>query len=75
VDAALGRQIVITTENSNSAVIWNPWIEKSTTMSDFPADGYLTMVCVETCNAMEDTRVIAPGASHALKAAYSIQPL
>ncbi len=75
VDAGLKREIVITTENSNSAVIWNPWIDKSTTMADFPADGYLTMVCVETCNAMEDTRTIAPGASHTLTSIYTVNPL
>jgi len=74
-DASMNRAIEITTANSNSAVIWNPWIEKSTTMSDYPADGYLTMICVETCNAVDDVRTIQPGASHTLKATYSVKAL
>lgn len=72
VDDSFKRSIKITTANSNSAVVWNPWIEKSLTMSDYQNDGYLTMICVETCNCMEDSRTIQPGASHTLKATYTI---
>lgn len=35
--------------NLSDSVIWNPWKEKAKAMSDFaPADGYKTLVCVES---------------------------
>ena len=49
--------------NSNSSVVWNPWIAKSAKMADFPNDGYKTMICVETAHANEDARTVAPGES------------
>ncbi len=60
-DAVFGRTIVIEKSGSQSAVVWNPWIAKSQRMSDFPNDGYKTMVCVETANAMDNAFELAPG--------------
>lgn len=35
-------------DNLSDTVVWNPWIQKSKSMSDFqPKDGYKTMLCVE----------------------------
>ena len=73
-DAATGRIIAIANEGSNSAVTWNPWIAKSIKMSsDFPPEGYRTMVCVETTNALDDARTIEAGKSHSLKTTYTIK--
>lgn len=58
-------------EGSNSVVVWNPWIEKSKQMADMTDNGYKTMVCIETCNAMNDSRVVQPNATHVLKAILS----
>ena len=55
-------------EGSNSLVVWNPWIEKSKQMSDMTEDGYRTMVCLETSNAREDSRILKPNESHVLRA-------
>jgi len=55
-------------EGSNSLVVWNPWIEKSKRMTDMTENGYRTMVCLETSNAREDSRVLKPNESHVLKA-------
>lgn len=65
-DAALDRDINISKEGSGSAVVWNPWIEKSISMADFPDDGYKTMLCVETANVADDKRTIQPGMEHSL---------
>ena len=57
-------------EGTNSLVVWNPWLEKSKQMADMTEDGYRTMVCLETSNAREDARVLQPGESHVLRAAF-----
>ena len=51
---------------SESVVVWNPWQAKGARLSQFPPDGYRTMVCVEAANAGPDGRVLAPGESHTL---------
>ncbi|HDZ55426.1 MAG TPA: D-hexose-6-phosphate mutarotase [Pseudomonas xinjiangensis] len=61
-----GNFIVIARDGSESVVVWNPWIDKSKTLSQFPADGYRTMVCVEAANAGPDARILEPGERHTL---------
>ena len=72
-DTSLKRDIVITKGNSRTSVVWNPWIAKSKSMADFPDDGYLTMVCVETTNALEDVRVVQPGETLEMTTAYALR--
>lgn len=58
---------------SESIVIWNPWIDKSKSLSNFNDDDYLRMLCIESANADQDTRLIAPGDTHTLKT--TIRPI
>lgn len=69
------RQIVIKNEGSSSAVVWNPWIEKCARMSAMNNDAYRTMVCIESANALEDAKAIAPLQSHTLKAYIEVTNL
>jgi len=61
------RTVRISSEGSSSTVIWNPWSDKSKSMSDMEDDSYQTMLCIETANAKQDARTIAPGEEHCLK--------
>ncbi len=61
------RNITITNQNSTSVIVWNPWIEKCTQMSGMNPDSYKTMVCVESANVLEDSKIILPNQSHTLK--------
>ena len=67
------RQILIENEGSSSAIIWNPWIEKCARMSAMNDNAYLTMVCIESANALDNMQTIAPNQSHTLKATISIK--
>lgn len=58
--------IEVSRENSQSAVLWNPWIEKSQRLGRFNPEDYLTMVCLEAANVLEDKVVLAPGETHSL---------
>lgn len=53
-------------QGSRSMVVWNPWIEKSKTLSSFYPDDFQRMLCLETANAAEDARLLKPGHSHTL---------
>lgn len=65
------RRIVIRSRGSGSAVVWNPWIEKSARLGDMGEDGYRRMICVETANAGADAVTLSPGACHTLTAVIS----
>lgn len=68
-DHRLKRCIQVTGTGSASTIVWNPWIAKSQRLSDMAADDYRQMVCIETANAADDARTLAPGSSHTLSAA------
>ncbi|QDV55682.1 D-hexose-6-phosphate mutarotase [Rosistilla oblonga] len=68
------RRIEIQKSGSLSTVVWNPWIDKSAAMADFPNDGYRTMVCVETTNAADDVRTIQPGEVHTITQSCRCEP-
>lgn len=61
------RELTISTEGSNSSVIWNPWIDKSTRLGQFAQSDYQHMLCIETANALEDCVQLAPGQTHSLQ--------
>jgi len=62
------RKLVLTSEGSNSLVVWNPWIKKAKQMADMGEGGYRSMVCLETGNIREDARLVDVGETHVLKA-------
>jgi glucose-6-phosphate 1-epimerase len=65
-DAALKRSITVRGSGSHTAVVWNPWVEKSKTLSDLPDEDYKRFVCVETANAWRDHVTVEAGAQHTL---------
>jgi glucose-6-phosphate 1-epimerase len=71
-DPVWNRRITIEKNGSDSTVIWNPWVDKSTGMSDMSAEGWQEMLCVETANAADNAVHLAPGASHKLAATIRV---
>ncbi len=65
-DARYGRDIIVGKSGSRSTVVWNPWIDKAARMADFEDEGYASMVCIETANALENSITIEPGQSHTI---------
>jgi glucose-6-phosphate 1-epimerase len=52
--------------NSNSSVIWNPWIDKSKRLSQFSDTDYLSMLCIESANAAQDSVELQAKDTHSL---------
>lgn len=57
-------EIGVESVGHDSIVVWNPWLEDASGMRDVGADGYLTMVCVET--AVTQGKTLQPNESHSL---------
>lgn len=64
-------RIDVECSGSRSAVIWNPWQDKSRRLSHFPAEGYRQMLCIETANAGPDVRHLQPDETQVLSARIS----
>lgn len=60
------RRLVLETTGSRSAVVWNPWVDKSTRLSQFAADAWQGMLCIETANVLDDHILLPPGREHVL---------
>jgi glucose-6-phosphate 1-epimerase len=75
VDPEWKRRIQIQTLGSKSAVVWNPWIEKTKTLTDMEADGWQNMVCVESANVMTDVVTLKPNDMHVLSVSIWAEPL
>jgi D-hexose-6-phosphate mutarotase len=65
-DPEWNRTFFIDKAGSQSTVVWNPWIEKSTAMADLGNDEYREFVCIEAANARDDVYNLAPAGSHTL---------
>ena len=65
------RTLTLETQGSHSAVVWNPWIHKSLTLSQFASDAWQRMFCVETANAADDAISLPAGQEHCLQLTLS----
>jgi len=74
-DPANNRRIHVIKQNSNTTVIWNPWIEAAHSMADFGDDEWQTMLCAEAANIMANAVDLAPAKSHTLTVTMSVAPL
>jgi len=72
-DTGWQRCINIETINSQSTVVWNPWIDKSVRLGDMGEGGYLNMLCIETGNIADDRVSIAAGREHCLSVCYRVE--
>lgn len=72
-DKLLKRKLRVSRKGSQSAVIWNPWIEKAKELADLPDDGYKNFVCIESANARGDVYLLQPGESHTLSTNVTIE--
>lgn len=74
-DTLWQRRIVLETEGSDSCVVWNPWIDKAKRLTQFAANDWQNMLCIESANVLEDALVMAPEAEHSLTLTLWSEPL
>jgi glucose-6-phosphate 1-epimerase len=66
-DRKLNRRIQVKKENSDTTVVWNPWIAKAKRMPDFGENEWPHMLCIEACNVADFAVNLAPGQKHVMK--------
>lgn len=67
-DPVLHRRTQVTKENSQTTVVWNPWVQKAHSLSDFGDEEWRQMICIETSNVSDFAVHLAPGQQHRMKA-------
>ena len=73
-DRTWQRRIQLRSSGSNSAVLWNPWIDKAQRLSQFAADAWPGMLCIEHANVLDDIRVLPAGEQHQLGLSLWAEP-
>lgn len=63
-DPVGGRRLRVTTAGAASAVVWNPWVDKTAALTDMGDDEWTGMLCVEAGNVGDDALTLAPGDAH-----------
>lgn len=75
IDWAWQRVVRVHSGGSANCVVWNPWADKASAMSDFGDDEWSQMVCVETCNVADGAVRLDPGATHVMTADIEVREL
>lgn len=74
-DCGWQRRVVVRSMNSRSLVLWNPHVEKSLRLSQFAADAWRHMLCIETANVLADVITLMPGQCHVLQLDLTLEQL
>ena len=74
-DKKLGRNIHVVGTGSNSIAVWNPGLATASKMTDLGGEGWRTMVCVETANALENHAIIKPWQHRSLNAKFFVSSI
>jgi glucose-6-phosphate 1-epimerase len=74
-DPTLLRRIVVAKHNSQTTVVWNPWVELAAKLPDLDDNAWRHMVCIETVNAAENAITLAPRATHTMESRISVESL
>lgn len=67
-DAELKRRIRIAKENSLTTVVWNPWREGASKLSDLGNDEWTKMLCAEPSNILNYAVNLDAGRHHTIRA-------
>jgi len=65
-DPGLRRRLVVEKLNSATTVVWNPWSDRASTMTDLGPDEWRSMLCVEPANTGDDARRLEAGERHTM---------
>ena len=71
-DSVLQRGTTVTKKNSQTTVVWNPWVDKARALADLGEDQWTRMLCIETSNVDDFAIDLAPRQQHSMKATVRV---
>jgi len=71
-DSAFKRRVCISSSSNKTAVVWNPWVNKSAKLPDLENNDYQHFICVEAGNVVTDVVDIPPDSEYSLLANFKI---
>ena len=71
-DRVLRPRSCVTKENLRTTAVWNRWVQKARSFSDFADDESMEMLCIEPRNASDFAVDLAPGQQHKMKAVVGV---
>lgn len=74
-DPVLARRVSVHKTGSRSTVVWNPWIDKARSLSDFGDDEWTGMCCIETANAAENAIELPRRSEHEMTVQIEVNRL
>lgn len=72
-DQGWNRRITVSTQGTRSAILWNPWKERSLLLDQYQGDSWKNMVCLETARFGDDLVLIAPGETDTMTLNIAVQ--
>lgn len=67
------RRVRVTAGQSQTTVVWNPWVGKARTLADLADEEWPLFVCVETCNVSPRAPELGAGEQHVMRVAVSVE--
>jgi glucose-6-phosphate 1-epimerase len=74
-DPILRRRITVGKTNSQTTVVWNPWSTAAAKLPDMTPDGWRSMTCIETANAVDNAITLTPHEAHTMEAHIRVEEL
>lgn len=68
----LAHEVVLRGRNARSAIVWNPWPNKTRRLSQMHADDWRSFCCIETANVKDGAIELPPGESHRMRLDLSV---
>jgi glucose-6-phosphate 1-epimerase len=75
IDPVLRRKVTVAKANSETTVVWNPWATLSAKLADMTPEGWKSMTCVETANAVDNALVLQAREAHTMEASFVVEEL
>lgn len=66
IDQVDATVISIQSSGASSTIVWNPWVEKAKSLSQFNDADFKRMVCIESANTLDGSIRLKPGEAHTL---------